>query len=565
MMHAQDKSKEKKYRVVYTDTVSSSLRKKLPVFNYCNQSEICEKQTLTILQKLHENGYLLATADSISSDSVHYTAYISCGKMVALASLKPGNIDTDIIRKAGYKEKLYTEKPFKPKQLQGLFENIITYYENRGFPFVRVQLDSVEIAEQSICATLRIDKGKRYILDSILVKGDAKITNRYLQNYLGIKHGMLYQESLIKNTGNKIKELPFLTEKRKPELVFNRDLTTLYLYLDKKRASRFSGVVGIQPDATGKTSIAGDARLQLQNPFGRGELLDFNWRRIQLGTQDLKTKVNYPFVFNTPFGADVDFRLYKRDTSFLEVNSMLGLRYMLSGNNYVKVFVGNKSSSVLSKQLLPQTGNEKGLGDVRVRLYGLALQVEKLDYRFNPTKGYRLVTQGSVGSKSILRNPLAETTAYETLRMKTLQYQGELEAELFFPLSRRNVLKLGNKTATLMNENIFENELFRFGGLLSMRGFDEEAFFASHYTVNTLEYRFILEQNSFFQVFADYAYYEKDTYKGFDSDTPLGIGAGISFDTRAGIFSLSYALGTERNNPMLIRSAKVHFGFINFF
>ena len=46
---------------------------------------------------------------------------------------------------------------------------------------------------------------------------------------------------------------------------------------------------------------------------------------------------------------------------------------------------------------------------------------------------------------------------------------------------------------------------------------------------------------------------------------PYGFGAGISFGTRAGVFSLSYALGSQRGNPILIRAAKIHFGFISLF
>ena len=48
-------------------------------------------------------------------------------------------------------------------------------------------------------------------------------------------------------------------------------------------------------------------------------------------------------------------------------------------------------------------------------------------------------------------------------------------------------------------------------------------------------------------------------------DRPFGVGAGISFDTRAGIFSLNYAIGKQFNNPIDFKTAKIHFGFVSVF
>lgn len=126
---------------------------------------------------------------------------------------------------------------------------------------------------------------------------------------------------------------------------------------------------------------------------------------------------------------------------------------------------------------------------------------------------------------------------------------------------------LGNQSAYTFNENIFENELYRIGGLLVLRGFDEESIFTSAYAVNTFEYRILLEKNSYWYLFMDAAYYENNNVAAetFISDTPLGFGTGISFQTNAGIFSINYALGKQFNNPIVFRAAKIHFGFVNYF
>jgi len=66
--------------------------------------------------------------------------------------------------------------------------------------------------------------------------------------------------------------------------------------------------------------------------------------------------------------------------------------------------------------------------------------------------------------------------------------------------------------------------------------------------------------------FTDLAYTEKETF-GLDKliDRPYSFGVGTSFQTNAGIFSLTYAVGSQQGNRLDLRSAKIHFGFINYF
>jgi hemolysin activation/secretion protein len=114
-------------------------------------------------------------------------------------------------------------------------------------------------------------------------------------------------------------------------------------------------------------------------------------------------------------------------------------------------------------------------------------------------------------------------------------------------------------------ENTFQNELLRIGGLKTLRGFDEESIFTTSYSIFTLEYRFLLEQNSYIYLFGDGAWYENNNVKEYVNDTPIGFGAGISFETKAGIFSINYALGKQFDNPIQLRSGKIHFGIVNYF
>ena len=405
-----------------------------------------------------------------------------------------------------------------------------------------------------------------YQIDSVVIHGNATISDQYIKNYIKINNGDIYKEVLVRNVKTRIKELPFVVEQQPWKMVFIDEKSKLILNLKKKQASRFNGILGLLPDdVTGKLQFTGDVKLNLLNSFKKGEQIDFNWRSIQKNTQDLTLNIAYPFLFNSPFGLDYDFKLYKKDTTYIDVENKIGVRYILKGNNYFKVFFQNKSSNLLSQSGFTTLTVLPSFADVSTQLYGITIYNTKLDYRLNPKKGHSINITGSLGNKKIRKNPQIDSQLYDNINLNSTLYNTHVQLEYYIPLKTRSVLKLGSQNAYIFNENLFDNELLRIGGLFTLRGFDEESIFASLYSIATLEYRFILEQNSYLYLFFDGAYYESDKMDEFVADRPYSFGAGISFETKAGIFSINYAVGKQFDNPILFKSAKIHFGFVNYF
>ncbi len=46
---------------------------------------------------------------------------------------------------------------------------------------------------------------------------------------------------------------------------------------------------------------------------------------------------------------------------------------------------------------------------------------------------------------------------------------------------------------------------------------------------------------------------------------PIGIGAGITFETKVGIFGFSLAVGRQRETTFDFRRVKTHFGYVSLF
>jgi outer membrane protein assembly factor BamA len=252
---------------------------------------------------------------------------------------------------------------------------------------------------------------------------------------------------------------------------------------------------------------------------------------------------------------------------------------MFVGGNYFKAFVNGRFSNVISVDTNEIIVSRKlpDYLDTRKTLYGLEYYFEKLNYRFNPTNGFVIKFRGAAGSRRIKINQAIASIAdpespgqsfaalYDSIAQKSIQYKLDYRLEKYWQLSKRNTIKTALVGGAVITDEIFVNEMYRLGGTKILRGFDEESVFASMFHVATVEYRFLLAQNSFFNIFGDFAYTEFKTNREYRNDFPYGFGAGLAFATKAGIFSISYALGTQQGSALNFRSAKIHFGYINLF
>lgn len=554
------------YNLKIINTDSANVFKKIDYKKQLNSVDFINKEINKIYISLIDEGYISASIDSIKNDSLNYVVYISAGKKYKWITLKYNQKDQGIVSKLGYNERFFSNRPFKFIELSRFMEKIVTYYENNGYPFAAAKLDSLQISDSNISAKLIIEKNVFIKLDSLVTEGTGKVSQKFLLRYLGIKQGLPYNSALFSAVSKKTKQLPFVTEKKPPIIQLTDKKNKLFLFLDKKNASQFDGIIGILPNDKGKTVFTGDLKIKVVNAiFKSGETIDINWRRLQTQTQDLKAAVIYPYIAGLPAGIDYNLKIYKKDSAFLDVNNALGLNYYFSGLNYIKVFYKQRNANLISTSGLTNITVLPDYADVTTKAYGLGFFIEKLDYRFNPRKGISVNIQGSVGTRQIKKNPKINDLAYSTIALKTSQYQTEGMIVGYLNVFKNHVIKLSSQFGSVFGNTIYKNELFRIGGLRTLRGFDEESIYASTYIIPTIEYRFLFEKNSNLFVFGEGAWYENQNVSGYVNDIPISLGAGINFETKAGIFNLSYAIGKQFNTGFDLRIGKIHAGLTALF
>jgi len=442
-----------------------------------------------------------------------------------------------------------------------LIQKTLTYLENRGFPFASIYLDNFFERNDTAFANLVIDKNLRCVFDTITVRGNLKISKSYLKAYFNFKNKKLYNESIVKQIPQLAQEIPFAEEKQPSIIEFTENQAALYLFLDKKRVNQFDGYFGITPanDRSGNIAISGEINLHLMNLFTMGENIDFQWKAAERFSQFLELKANFPYLVATPFGIDGLFMLDKKDTTYLNINYIIGLSYSFKGYNYARVYFDFSTSNILDKSLYNYS-DYFAYSDYRKTMYGFAFRFRDLDFIYNPRKGYELNLNIAVGTRKIIEHYQAAPNYYDGVDLLTVRYRMQGKIRGYIPVHKRWVLALCAEGGALFGKLHLVNELFRIGGMNSLQGFDDLSIRASSYGIGLIEFRFLIAKIAYINTFFNGAWYEQKITNQYTHDFPFGFGAGIAFTTKAGLFYLSYALGKQLENPLSFKTGKIHFG-----
>ena len=542
----------------------------------------CRERLVNAQQDLFKKGYFEASIDSLTWNDSSARAYVIVGRKFIWASLKNKNIPVSLLTQSRFDERDYFNKQVDVKKLTPVFEKVIRYFEDNGYPFASIGLDSVRINGDQISGVLNLDKGPLRHIDTVILNEDAKISKQFLMQYLGLKQGMLYNESKIKNISTRIRELSFLQESIPWRIEFNVAETKLYLYVKSKQANRADILIGLLPnneERQGKFLLTGDVKLAFANALGFGESLLINWQNLQYQSPRYNIELQVPYLLNTPIGVSGKFDFYKKDTTFKNVNGELGLIYQFSANEMIKVYYELASSRVLYVNIpsLVYTRSLPELGDVTYRTFGVEGSVSRVDYKLNPRKGFRAQVNAGVSFRNFIKNTTVETTIdpilnqpfsylYDSIKLKSFKYTIKGLASYFMPLAKRIVLASTYSAGLALSSDVlYKNEVFQIGGYRLLRGFDEGSMFVNAYNVLSVEPRYLLSLNSYFFLFGDVAYIQSKYGKTNLSDWPYSVGLGMTFETKAGLFNISYALGARQNQPFQFKSSKIHFGYVNYF
>ena len=505
---------------------------------------------------LRKKGFVEANIDSSSQFSDSITFYLHIGKEYLWESISFINIPSEVTSSLSVKTRKINQTPFNAAFPRKIGHELLTFYENNGYPFSQINYDSILINDYGVKMQISLIKGPLIKIDSISIKGELKINPYYIYRTTGIKPEDVYNEKKIKNIPNSLKSVPFIKQSRDQQLYFTENLNILFLYLDPRKTNSFSGILGFQNDpSTDKLMLTGDLKLDLNNVFKQGEWIRFNWNRFQTQSQKLDLIIGFPYIFKSPVGVEGSIDLFKQDSTFLDVSFEGGILFNFGMNSRLTFSIASRQSNTL----LTNSSSLQNLEDISITNYSIAINHYGYDYLFNPRRGFGGLIKVSIGN---VKTP--EESSEDQPLPDPIQYQGIIDAKYFIPLFKKQTIGLMLKSGAIINDVIYDNEMFRLGGLRTIRGFNEASIYANQYAIFSFEYRYLYEKNANLKAFFDGAYVQNINSPQTVSYL-MGIGLGASIETKAGIFKIDYAMGKFENEPISFSNAKVHFGYLNTF
>lgn len=576
--NAQDKIAST-YKILYHRVDSASA-------NYSLNTEFdnvkkAEDYIKTITQLLTEQGFLAASIDSLVKGRDTSEMWLFLGPKYTWKEIVINDADRRLLNELDLSSILHAKKKITYSAIQQMETNVLDYYSDRGYPFASIMLDSVQLEKDSITAQLKIAKNGFYTIDSINVTGTAKINQNFIHRYLNMGKKEPYNLSKLKTINTQIQNLTYVSQERPWDITMANTGGMVNLYLAPKKVNQIDAIIGFLPanqEETGsnKMLVTGQVNLNLQNAFAAGESLQFNWQQLQARSPRLNFAFTRPYMFNSPYGLDLAFELYKKDSLFLNVYAKTGIQYALSNNQTGSVFMQFNSTRAISVDTatIISTKELPDVMDVSSVNVGVQYSYINTNYRLNPRRGNEFNVMILAGSRKISKNEtilqISDPTfdyasLYDTVKLNSYQVKFVLTENHYFPIGRQATFKLGLHSGIFQTPSAYQNELFQIGGYKLLRGFDEESIYTNRYGVLTGEYRYLFGQNAYFFGFTDFGYagyHVKDTKY---NHTYLGVGGGMAFQTKAGILNISYAVGKRDDTKMNLQQAKIHIGFVSVF
>ena len=582
-MSNQLQAQQTKLELVYIDKGSNALLEPLDVlFDFSGKEECRSYLKDEYLPRLRKKGFLEVSVDSLQEEQSLTKAWVHLGPQYKWGTISIDSSLLSLTFPLADQDKIKPGEVLNIEQLISLQETYLSVLEENGYPFASVQLDSSYFIDNQLYARLKAIRGPLYSIDSVHVEGRVKVNKNFLIQYLDLGDGSIYRKSILDLVSKRIADLGYLRESRKWNLSLTGTGAILNLYLEPAQSSRFNLLAGFMPSNEqlgGKLLLTGEAEMDLKNAFGGGENVFLNWQQLQVRSPRLQIGFMKPYVFNSNTGLDFNFNLFRKDSSFLTLNTRIGFRYEIKPRQIAKLFFHQYSSSLLDVDTLRvrQTKTLPSFIDATTSNVGVEFMYNATDYFFNPQKGMDLEFRLLGGIRKIKKNnailQLKEgggnafnyNSLYDSLSLTSSQFRLMGKVNQYFKLGVQSTLKTGLQTGWLLGKELLWNELFQIGGLKNLRGFDEESLFASGYATVTLEYRYLLSRASYLFGFVDVAYVERKSISEKIENFYGGMGMGILLETKTGIFSLAYAAGKKPDIPINFREAKIHFGFITLF
>ena len=503
------------------------------------RSQLSKTSTQPLIQWFASQGYFNAQVES-TTDS---TAELKRGCLFTFESLEvhySGKIDSSFT--------LNPDADYSDQLLRSQISAFILELEDQGFPFAKASIRKFtpNLETCTVGVVLDIETGRQISQSDLYFSGANTNSQSYLRKIARFRTSETITPGYLQYLRSNLNASGLFNSVEPGRIFFRNGEPVVIFEVQERSLNQFDGLLGYVPDAAGNGQIVGDVELSLWNVLTQGNGFNFHYQRLRPETSQLNLGASQDWIGEIPIGISAGFQLYQNDTTYQSRDFDLDGYYLL--NTGLKLIGGIGFQSTTSGNNVPMVIEPDG----KKRTARLGFEYTNLDRYDVPTSGSSVRLMLGIANKDIADDSSAAFT----------QNVLELTARTYFPIFGQSVIATSLHGFLLESDKITANDLIRFGGANSFRGYAEQQFRAGTLLWGDVEYRFLLNRQSYLFGFGAVGGFERprlltETNNDFRLTKYLfSTGFGLSYQTQIGRLKFSYAISPEES----IGNGKVHFG-----
>jgi hypothetical protein len=476
--------------------------------------------------------------EKIKINDSSYTVKLNLGEQIKIIHIYIGTnlLKNDFVSSLKIKDTI-----INCKDTELFLYHTLQKLELNGFALAKLKLSNFRKENDKLFAELNFDLEKQRYLNSIVIKfprnnSTEKFPSGHFSQINRKYKNKIFNKEITNKIYNDFEKFNFINQVKYPEILFTKDTTKIYLYIEKKKSNVFDGFIGFSNNENKKITLNGYINILLENILNTGEELSLYWKNDGNKQKIFKAGIDMPYLFKSPLNLKTQIQIFKQDSTFQNTKTNVDLGYLISYN--CRIFLGYQSTE--SSDI--QNTNNKSISDYNNSFITTSFKYSKFESR-NLTFPNKAKIEFTAGFGKRNTNSSSETTENSS------QFQITLDAMYNFYLNKSNYINIKSQNYFLQSQNYITNELFRFGGLNSIRGFEENSLQAKSIHSILTEYRYLISQNLYIHSIADYCIYiDPFSNKNERNNKNLiGIGVGIGVQTKNGLLKLTLANGSSEN------------------
>jgi len=520
---------------------NEEVSKKVKKFNNYSELILSIDDSLSSIKK---QGYFGAKVDSfLKLDSLNYQVIINKNQKVKYVDISnKDELDENtlkILNNYSLENGLV-----KFEKIDSVAKEISEILSELGYPFSEISFKNLEsINPLVISLEIDINYGTKRNIDKVVVQGYENFPKNFINNIFkpGKNKSLDVDKALAQS--NLIDKSRFARNKRNPEILFTKDSTALYLYIEKIRRNSFDGFISFNSDEnSGKINVEGYAKISLNNTFNLGENINFDFKSQKNRDRALNSNIYLPYILGSALNLNYGLNLTQRDSTFTSNENIIDVDM-----NFRNLRAG------LGFQINNSTVDTE------------AQNVEDFKSRsINIFSDYTLVDDEDLLIPDLFKISFRFGTGLKEQSFEKTNFN-KFSIELYKKFNFSSKLKFQTKIfrEEINSKNLVNNELLRFGGSNSIRGFDDNSIFTDGYTLLNSSLNFYINDTIYIYTIFDVANYSNDILN-IEQDIYSG-GFGFSSITKNGIVSISYSKGNNWGNRFNLKNAKINVIFAAFF